>query len=254
MNQLELNRDIEQLIRRKDVNKESFSPDEIAYILQYEGSGGQGSKGAKGEGLLHEFFTPEEVVNQMWSLARKHGFQASDMVLEPSIGTGRMVKPAEDYSRVVGFEINPVSARICEIAYPGVKVFNNYFETAFLSPPRFTTPVKKTWLTGFPFGLVIGNPPYGVYQNKFSSYFDKRLFKQIEIFFIYQALQLLKPGGLLVFIVSSNFMRTGDKYQYAKDRISDLAELVDAYRLPSVFRFTEVPTDIIVLRRKNGKS
>jgi len=45
-------------------------------------------------------------------------------------------------------------------------------------------------------------------------------------------------------------MSTGTAYQQAKDRIGEMAELVDAYRLPKVFANTDICTDIIVLRKK----
>jgi type I restriction-modification system DNA methylase subunit len=248
VNQVEINKKIEELIN----SKSKFTDDELSFIDQYEGSGGQGGKGAKGEGLLYEFFTPDYVVDLMWELARFHGYNDMGSVLEPSIGTGRMIKPAKDKRKVVGFEINPVTARITEILYPGITVYNGYFETAFLEPDRFRSKLKKslTWLNKYPFSLVIGNPPYGIYQNTYSGYFDKKLFKQIEIFFIYQGLQLLQKGGLLVYVISSNFLRNGDKYSYAKEKIGEIATLVDAYRLPSVFKYSEVPTDIIILKKK----
>ena len=60
---------------------------------------------------------------------------------------------------------------------------------------------------------------------------------------------MLKAGGLLVYLVSSNFMRNGDKYDYAKQRIGEIGELIDAYRLPKVFAYSDVPTDIIIIKR-----
>ncbi|HEY4785933.1 MAG TPA: hypothetical protein VIH57_07780, partial [Bacteroidales bacterium] len=156
-------------------------------------------------------------------------------------------------TKCVGFEINPVSARIEEITYSGATIHRGYFETAFMQPERFTRRLSSnqiTWLKEYPFSLVIGNPPYGKYINKYSSYFPTPKMPQIEQFFMYYGLQLLKPGGLLIYLTSSNFLRNGITYAKAKDEIGKYAELVDAYRLPPVFRFSEVPTDIIVLKRK----
>jgi hypothetical protein len=69
-----------------------------------------------------------------------------------------------------GFEINPVTRRIAEIIHPGARIHEGYFETAFLEPPRFTRRLtdRLTWLEGYPFSLVIGNPPYGKYRNRYS--------------------------------------------------------------------------------------
>jgi hypothetical protein len=250
-NQHNLNQEITDFIIGKDLRKESYSDNEKAFISQYEGSGGQGKHGAKGEGVLYEFFTPKFVCELMWELAIRYGFKGGK-VLEPSCATGRLFANAPDKKQCVGFEINPTSKRICEILHPGVTVYDGYFETAFMESPRFTTRIKKglTWLKEYPFDLVIGNPPYGKYKNQFSSYFKNPKFLQIEQFFFYYGLQLLKKDGLLVYLVGSNFMRNGITYNEAKDEIGKYAELVDAYRLPPVFAYSEVPVDIIVLRKK----
>lgn len=252
-NQYQLNKEIESFIQGKDKRKENYSLADIEFIQKYEGSGGQGSKGATGEGILYEFYTPDYVVKFMWKLAFRYGFNKSGTVLEPSIATGRLIEPAPDKTKCVGFEINPISARISEISYPGATIHRGYFETAFMQPERFTKrlPLSQlTWLKEYPFSLVIGNPPYGKYRNKYSSYFPTPKMPQIEQIFMYYGLQLLKPGGLLIYLTSSNFLRNGLTYNKAKDEIGKLAELVDAYRLPPVFRFSVVPTDIIVFKRK----
>ena len=252
MNQFELNNKIEALIKKKDAAGDSYSHSDKNFIAQYEGSGGQGSKGASGEGVLYEFYTPEKICELMWLLAFRYGFKPHGTVLEPSVGTGKLLQHAPNKQKCYGFEINPTSRRITQILYPEAKIYEGYFETAFLAPPRFTSALKNqmTWMDGYPFSLVIGNPPYGKYKNKYSSYFTKPKMHQIELFFMYQGLQLLKPGGLLVYLTGSNFLRNGISYQSEKLEMEKLADILDAYRLPPVFKFSKVPTDIIVLKRK----
>ena len=252
MNQFELNKKIEALIKKKDAAGDSYSQSDRDFIVQYEGSGGQGSKGASGEGVLYEFYTPEKICELMWLLAYRYGFKPHGTVLEPSVGTGKLLQHAPNKQKCYGFEINPTSRRITQILYPEAKIYEGYFETAFLAPPRFTSPLKNqmTWIDGYPFSLVIGNPPYGKYKNKYSSYFTKPKMHQIELFFMHQGLQLLKPGGLLVYLTGSNFLRNGISYQSEKLEMEKLADIRDAYRLPPVFKFSKVPTDIIVLKRK----
>ncbi len=255
VNQYQLNKEIESFIKKKDDAKDSYSKADIDFIQQYEGSGGQGSKGAKGEGVLYEFYTPDYICELMYNLAILHGYDGGS-ILEPSIATGRLIKPFVDFkkdTKITGFEINPITTRICQITYPEANIYNNYFETTFLQQPRFTTrlEVKKlTWLKDYPFSLVIGNPPYGKYKNKYSSYFKKPKIAQIEIFFMYYGLMLLKKGGLLIYLTSSNFLRNGNTYNCEKHEIGKIADIIDAYRLPAVFRFSQVPTDIIVFKKK----
>lgn len=250
-NQHQVNQYIEAFIKEKDSQNHTYTDEDKELIQKYSGSGGLATKGAKADaGLLYEFYTPDWVCELMWKLANYHGYDGGN-IIEPACATGNFFKDAPDESKCVGFETNPVSARIAQILYPKATIHTGYFETAFLEPPRFTSKHKGsiTWLEQYPFSLVIGNPPYGIYKNRYSSYFDKKQFKQVEIFFIYQALQLLKQGGLLVYILSQNFLRTGDKYNMAKEAIGEFADLVDAYRLPKVFKNSDVPTDIMVLRR-----
>lgn len=252
MNQYQLNMEIEEFIQSKDKSGEEFLEEDISFIQQYEGAGGQGKHGAKGQGVLYEFFTPDYICELMYKQALVHGYDGGT-ILEPSIATGRLIKPFPDKSKVTAFEINPTSARIAKITYPEITIYNDYFETAFLQAPRYTSRVSKqnlTWLEGYPFSLVIGNPPYGKYKNRYSVYFKNPKIHQIEVFFMYYGLMLLKSGGLLVYITSSNFLRNGISYNNDKIEIGKIADLVDAYRLPPVFKFSQVPTDILIFKRK----
>jgi hypothetical protein len=67
---------------------------------------------------------------------------------------------------------------------------------------------------------------------------------------MYYGLKMLKAGGLLVYLTSSNFLRNGISYNLEKEEIGKIADILDAYRLPPVFRFSQVPIDILVLKRK----
>jgi len=250
--QHQLNLEIETFIHNKDANAEPYSPEDKTFINQYEGSGGQGKEGATGEGLLYEFYTPDYIVELMWKLALKYGYDGGN-VIEPSCATGRLFAPAPDKSKCVGFEINPISRRIAQVNFPEATIHQGYFETAFLQPSRFFSRLPKgqlTWLPQYPFSLAVGNPPYGIHKNLYSTYFKTPKLGTLEIFFIYYALMLVKSGGLLVYLISSNFLRNGQTYNSAKDELGKIADFVDAYRLPPVFRSSAVPTDILILRKK----
>lgn len=255
LNQLEINAQIEALILDRDENNTQFSTSDLEFIQHYEGSGGQATKGATGQGVLHEFYTPDYVCDLMWQLARKHGY-TKGKVLEPSCGTGRFIKYANSPSDVVGFEINPISRRIAELTntHKGKKptIYEDYFETAFMQFPRFTNRLPKfqTWLKEYPFSLVIGNPPYGAFKSYYSSFFKKPQMPQKEHFFIYYGLQLLKKGGVLVYVISSSLLNTGSKYDKLREELSTISTLEEAFRLPPVFKFSQVPTDILIFKRK----
>jgi adenine-specific DNA methylase len=97
--------------------------------------------------------------------------------------------------------------------------------------------------------LVIGNPPYGNFTGKYSVE-ERKLTKatQYEDYFILRGLDLCVTGGLVVFVVPSRFLDSGEIV--VKNSIAEKGELLDAYRLPKgVFDQTEVQTDIVVLKR-----
>ncbi|WP_435415033.1 Eco57I restriction-modification methylase domain-containing protein [Polaribacter aestuariivivens] len=206
---------------------------------------------------LYSFFTPIWLCEVMYKLAIKNGFnEATGKILEPATGTGNFLKVLKNPKNCTAFELDKLNCQIAKKRVPEATFYNNYFETAFLKEPRFSLVInekkegKPTWLNNYPFDLVIGNPPYGKYKNMYSTYFRNLKFKQVEMFFMYQSMRLLKPGGLLVFISASSFMRNNDTYKYEKEMIGKYADFVDAYRMPKVFKNTAVPTDILIFRRK----
>lgn len=249
VSQYQKNQQIEALIDRKDFSGEEYSREELGFISAYRGSGGQAPRGAKGTGVLYEFYTPPEVTRFMWALASHYGYREGS-VLEPSIGSGELALGAPDGSEVTGFETNRYSARIAELRLSGSKVYRQFFETAFLEGPRYANKAATPWIKGYPFSLVIGNPPYGVHANRYSSFFTSPQMPNLESFFLYYGLQLLKPGGLLVYLIPQAWLRTGFAYNKAKEACARLAVLRDAYRLPPVFEKSQIPVDIVVYQRK----
>ena len=249
-NQSELNLEIEAFIKHKDATNQGYSEKDKEFINQYIGAGGESASGKTGEGILYEFYTPTYIVELMWELAYHFGFKGGQ-VLEPACGTGRFFSHAPKESKLTGFETNPTSARIAQLLYPDAEIHNLYFENAFMVKPRYVSRIKEglTWLEGYPFDLVIGNPPYGKYKNFYSSYFAWPKVLLNEMFFMFYGLKMLRKGGLLVYIIPDRFMRNGATYSQMKKEMGWLCKLQDAYHLPPVFSKTSVATDIIVLQR-----
>jgi len=221
----------------KEVNKKQKS-------FESEGS-------TEGKGKLYEFFTPQVVADKMLALAQHYGFKGGN-VLEPATGSGRLIKNLKD-TNITAFEISKENFEILKREFPNAELYNYNFEKAFLKEPRFNTLLNRkgteTWLKNAPFDLVVANPPYGKFSGLYSSYFN---FKgQVEHFFILQTLYLLKKGGLGVYLIPSSFLRNGIAYNDIKKQIFEIAEFVDAYRLPSnIFEKTQIGTDILILRKK----
>tara|TARA_B100000929_G_scaffold108284_1_gene85836 strand:+ start:1297 stop:2007 length:711 start_codon:yes stop_codon:yes gene_type:complete len=226
------------------LNKENPTQAELEEITNW--------KPVVGQNILYSFYTPIWLCEVMYKLAKKYGFQPEGKLLEPSCGNGNFLSILDRPENCTAFELDQLNSRIAQKRVPKAKVFNQYFETAFLQEPRYTTKLRKgvTWLKDYPFDLVIGNPPYGKYSGLYAPYFKNLKMKQMEQFFMLQSMKLLKPGGLLVFITASSFMRNDKTYNHEKKMIGKYAEFVDAYRMPKVFKDTAVPTDILIFRRK----
>jgi 16S rRNA G966 N2-methylase RsmD len=226
---------MEEKLKEKETKKDSF-----------EREGFQ-----TGKGKLYEFFTPQEIADKMVALAQHYGFKGG-RVLEPAAGNGRLLKNLSN-ADITAFEINIENYEFLKKQFPNAEIYNYNFEKAFLKAPRYNSLIDakatKTWLSGYPFDLVLANPPYGKFSGLYSSYFK---FKgQAEHFFILQTLYLLKSGGIGVYLVPSSFLRNGITYNEIKKTIFGMAKLTDAYRLPvNIFKDTQIGTDIIVLTKK----
>jgi hypothetical protein len=252
-NQFQVNKAVEELLESKSPSE--FSVEERNFLTYFTGYGGLEKYGAKGKGLKYEYYTPSIIARKMWGLAYKYGFKGG-MVLEPSCGIGEFIKYAPNQSEVVGYETNPVSAKIANILYPQAKIVNNYFETIFI---KNNDSIKDKIKGLQKYSLVIGNPPYGTMEGIYAGMGEEK-YANAENFidyFILRGLDLLEPGGLLIYIIGTEVAIGGDpflaKTTLTKNKmmIAERAELIDAYRLPNgVFDFTDVLSDIVVFKKK----
>lgn len=255
-NQYELNKAIEELIDRNGSDySNSYSSDEKLFLKKYSGYGGLDKFGPTGKGGLFEYYTPREVIEKMWALAYKYGYN-NGSICETSVGTGEFLQFAKPESRIVGFEINPYSAKICKILYPTAEIHEQPFEKHFIknnfSIKRHTDELEK-------FDLVIGNPPYGdfsIVESRYMSGMGERDYTQARNYveyFLHRGIDLLKPNGLLVFIIGAQLKNGGTMFLDSgitpvKEYLSHNTQLLDAYRLPdTIFERTGVTSDIIVL-------
>ncbi len=227
-----------------------------ADILAYEGKGSKGKEFGKDSGILYQFFTPDWLISLMWKLCIHHGFKGGN-ALEPSCGTGRFMyyAPKDLKIEFTGFELEEMLADYAKVVCPEAKIYHGGFETAFLkSVNGFWHKLgngkhgEDTWLP--PMDLVIGNPPYGQLYDRYNIGAGIKRFGQVEQYFMMQGLKVLKSGGLMCYVTASGFASTYEQYMKTKSEMNNLCTLVDAYRLPNVFKNTNVPTDILIFRKK----
>lgn len=264
-NPYELNKAIEKWINDnigsfENVGNREYTLAEKMFIKNYTGYGGLSKYGTLSVGSLFEFFTPNKVIQKMWALAYKHGYKAEQSVLEPSVGTGEFLMYADPKARCVAYEINNYSATITKILYPFCDVRLMPFESVFIKDRKS---IKGNISNLEQFDLGIGNPPYGDFtatdplaarlQGFGENDFTKA--RNYVEYFIRRSIDLIKPGGLLIFIVGAEVRRGGKLFldsenSPVKEYLAENCELLEAYRLPDkTFERTGVASDIIVLRK-----
>ena len=186
-------------------------------------------------------YTSPEVVDAIWSIARRLGFKGG-RVLEPSVGAGNFLglMPAQlrPAAQVTGVELDRVTGGIARHLYPAANI------QAPLGFQDLTVPDGH-------FDLAIGNPPFG--SEKLYDAERRHLNRySIHNYFFAKSIDALRPGGVLAMVVTNYFLDA--KEDAARRYIAGRADLVGAIRLPNnaflANAGTEVTTDIVVFRKR----
>jgi N12 class adenine-specific DNA methylase len=194
---------------------------------------------------INAHYTSAEIVAGMWDAVRALGFEGGN-VLEPGAGIGHFfgLMPSEvaDKSRLFGVELDRYTSKILKALYPEADIQNTGFQTADIADNSIDLAISNV-----PFANVPVNDPAleamgGPTKNLHDYFFGKTLTK-------------LKPGGVMAFITSAFTMDKGNPE--IRKWLAERADLVAAYRLPNdAFKDnagTDVVTDVIILRKKDGK-
>lgn len=214
-----------------------------AILAQYEGAGGIKEDNRTVSGILNEFYTPNNLVEKVWQIVDAYAPNAKT-VLEPSAGVGKFAnnRPNNEFTM---HELDETSARINKILHPEANVIQGAYQKQFFDAgERIHTPGQKS-----KYDVVIGNPPYGTYNDKYKGLGEGKEFDRYEEYFISKGLDALKDDdSRLAFVVPSGFLNSSKDKQ--KEIIASKGHLIDAYRLPEkTFPTTEVGTDIIILKK-----
>lgn len=216
-------------------------------LAQYEGGGGLNEEERTNAEVLNAFYTPDNLIEKVWNLVDAYAPDAKS-VLEPSAGVGRFAENRPD-NEFTMHELDETSARINKILHPEADVIQGAFQKQFLDDgERFL----KIGYEQPKYDVVIGNPPYGKYNDKYKGLGEGREFDRYEEYFIARGLDALKDEkSVLAFVVPSGFLNTASDKQ--KEIIASKGEILDAYRLPEgTFSTTKVGTDILIMRKKEG--
>lgn len=181
--------------------------------------------------VLNAFFTPKPIVDNVFSfLPRVSGKKLE--IFEPGCGIGNFLSMMPDnfeFNTYTGLEKDNISARIASAIYKenaSITIVNEDFSK--------DTNKKK-------YDLIIGNPPFG--DSKING-------KSIHNFFIEKSINMLKPGGILSFVITHSFLDSLNPE--ARFNVFKKANLLVADRLDDdAFSHlnTDVNTDVVMFQR-----
>ena len=190
------------------------------------------------------FYTSPTVIDGIYEALGNFGFEGGN-VLEPAMGVGNffgcMPKKMQDNSQLYGVEIDSLSGRIAQALYPDADIAIQGFE--------------KNHFQNGSFDVAVGNVPFGELGFRDTVYDTTKL----HDYFFAEALSKLKDGGIMAFVTSAGTLDKRD--ETTRQMLADKADFIGAIRLPGgkngAFKDnagTEVTTDIIFLKKHEGKS
>lgn len=189
-------------------------------------------------------FTDLRVVDAIWrGLANAGMDQLGHLrMLDPSAGVGHfsscMPRSLWAKTEIVEIELDKLTARILALLHPTAKVLAQGFEN---------TELPNNW-----FDLAISNVPFGNYPIIDPNVTEKRLKASVHDYFFARSVDLIRPGGLMVYITSRYTLDKKDSS--VRSWLAKQCDLLGAVRLPEgTFRAnagTDVVTDLLVLRKR----
>ena len=190
------------------------------------------------------FYTSPTVIDGIYEALGKFGFDGGN-VLEPAMGIGnffgRMPEDMQTHSQLYGVEIDSLSGRIAQALYPDADIAIQGFE-------------QNRFQNGS-FDVAVGNVPFGELGFRDTVHDTTKL----HDYFFAEALSKLKDGGIMAFVTSAGTLDKRD--ETTRQMLADKADFIGAIRLPGgkngAFKDnagTEVTTDIIFLKKHEGKS
>lgn len=207
---------------------------------------------AMSKSILNAHYTSLPIIDSMWKIVERLGFKGGK-VLETSAGggyfVGRQPKRLADKSEWNAVELDEITSRIFSKLYPEARINGE--------PPKGSRRVnglgfQQSSIPNNSIDLVIGNFPFDdLGPNEATKEFGMKM--NLHNYFFARSLDKIRPGGLVVAITSASTM---DNNLVQRELLAGRAELVAAIRLPNTaFKDsagTEVTTDIIILRKKDG--
>lgn len=233
------------------------------------------------------YYTPRSVVEILCDQVSRH-WNRPEMprVLEPACGAAAFLRPLAGWlagrwqdancqalaGNVVGLDIDPRAVALARQTLartfaqlkgkvPDLEVHQG----DFLAEAEPGIPAFQGVSAAESFDIVVGNPPFlshralkrvlpesaGLYRQRFPGAVGGET--NLSAYFIEQALRVLRPGGLLAFVVPRRLLR-GSNATIRRTMLeqAELLSVVDL-GLKSVFRGTDETTALLVLRKRERR-
>jgi predicted RNA methylase len=97
---------------------------------------------------LNAHYTDPEIADAVWGMLHEAGFTGG-RVLEPGCGAGTFIGLAPPEARMVGVELDPITAKISSHLYPSAQVRNEGFEATRVPENSFTATIGNVPFGGF---------------------------------------------------------------------------------------------------------
>lgn len=184
---------------------------------------------------LNAHYTSTAMVRTVWEAVEGLGFNGGT-VLEPGCGSGNFIGYAPPSARMLGIELDPVTAGIAAALYPDAEIRAESFADTRIQPGGFD--------------LAVGNVPFS--SAILTDDRHNRARHSMHNHFIVKSLDAVRPGGLVAVLTSRYTMDAVS--DSARQEMSARADLLTAIRLPSGAHRraagTEAVTDLLILRRR----
>ncbi|EKO5424404.1 DEAD/DEAH box helicase family protein [Listeria monocytogenes] len=189
------------------------------------------------EGTLTTYYTEPALIDRMYQVLQGLNVEP-EKILEPSMGIGHFfgrLPKAYQTASLTGVEIDKLSGRIAKKLYPKAAIQLKGFEEMNSQSNTFD--------------IAIGNIPFNDFNVTDKS--KRYPHKLIHDYFFEKSLDLVKPGGYILFVTSKGTMDKKDSR--ARHYLAQRADLISAVRLPNTafsgLGGTKATTDILLLQK-----
>nr|BBH87215.1 hypothetical protein KTC_19660 [Thermosporothrix sp. COM3] len=182
------------------------------------------------------YFTDAPLIRALWHLAEGLGFTGG-RVLEPGCGSGAVLAaaPPQLSLSTTGIERDPFSAALAQLRCPQARIL--------------CTRLEQVIIPAHSYDLVIGNVPFGKIPISDRETGGHRF--PLHTYFLWRALQALRPGGLALLITSRYTLDASSPAHRAA--LAEQGYLLGALRLPAGAHraaATEVVSDLLILQKR----